>query len=667
MNYQFDQSHWMLFLDTFFDAALLVDAAGVIQYANNAACTLYGKQLSSLKGEVFGYSLASSMLEPVKLEIEKNKTVTVLIKASKIDLNGTCVWFVVLHDITEFYNIKNELSLRNNVFHSMRSGVIITDDKTRIVAVNTAFEKITGYTKKEILGLTPSILKSDRHKSEFYKTMWDTIIDTGFWSGEVWNKQKNGSLYPQLLTISAVKNESGNVGYYIATLFSQQEAEDLKISIENVLNNDALTGLLNSVCFEKQVSQYIASSSSSDKRLSVLSIEIENTDKIIQAYGDDIYNCLLIQVAEVLSQLSLGEVLSSRKTDHLFTVLLPLIDPYLEMQDFVKQFYQLCQSPILVKGHYIPVSFFIGASLLSENNRVSYEVLIHQSEQALVLAKQINERFFLLYDIHAHESSLVTQLKVEKMVSDALNAKKITFFYQPILDLESKRMISAEALLRIRDSKDYIPAGNFIHYVKSIQLLNDLTCWGVNNILNTFLSGCCSKHNFKISINTDPSLLSTPDFADKMIKILKRFDQALLKRLEFEVLESAVETNIAIVRDNMEKISALGVTFALDDFGRSHSNFEYLVSLPFSKVKIDKLFVRNIEHNMREREILLEMINVAKKVCGYALVEGVETIGQEKVLSDLGCDLVQGYYYSEPLELTVFESWLLNHEKIVNF
>lgn len=538
--------------------------------------------------------------------------------------------------------------------------MLITDANRVILQVNRAFTENTGYNADEIVGQTPSLLKSGRHDDDFYRAMWATINSVGVWQGEIWNRHKNGLIFPIWTTISAVKNAHGAVTHYVGSHFDISDRKQAEEKINELAYFDQLTGLPNRVLLIERLKQCMADPHERS-HAALLFIDLDNFKKINDTLGHDMGDMLLKNVAQRLTEcVRVGDTVGRLGGDE-FVVLLLGLD--VERQSAVnqaemvgrkilatlKQIYQL-------QGMAYRSTSSIGATVFA-GQQASTEDLMRQSDLAMYRAKAAGRDTFLLFD-PAMESVARENAALEEDLRVAIGAQQFVLHYQAQV-VDEGRLTGAEVLVRWQHPRrGMVPPFEFIPLAEDTGLILPLGQWVLETACQQLAAWSAQPgmSHLTLSVNVSARQFHHANFVDQVLSALAR-SGARAQRLKLELTESLLVANLDQVVEKMNALKARGVGFSLDDFGTGYSSLSYLKRLPLEQLKIDQSFVRDVDTDADDAAIATTIIALAKALNLGVIAEGVETKAQQDFLAGAGCHAYQGYYFSRPLALAEFEAF----------
>ncbi len=574
------------------------------------------------------------------------------------DLEG-CVLGAVLvfRDQTEERRTLERLRLAASVFEHALNGVMITDAQRRIVSVNPAFCRITGYRAEEVIGRRPRILSSGKHEASFYDAMWQQIRETGHWQGEIWNRRKDGEIYPEELTIIAVTDEQGEATNYLGIFRDLSEIKRKEAQLIHLAHHDPLTGLPNRSLLNDRFAVALSQAQRSTKKLAVCYLDLDGFKPINDHFGHPIGDRLLIEIAKRLSAAIRGGDTVARLGGDEFLLLLTSLANVEECESVLERILAAVAEPMEIDGQAHSVTASIGVTLYPDD-AADADTLMRHADQALYIAKEAGRNRYQLFDPKKDAIARSRRAFFEE-VEAALAQDQFVLFYQPKVNMREGRMIGVEALIRWQHpQRGLLSPGEFLPQLEGSELEIRLDEWVIDKALAQIGRWRRQDLEIPIAVNIAPAHLARPDFSSRLKAQLDRHPDTPSRLLEIEVLESAALADLEHTAEVLAACRSFGVRVALDDFGTGYASLAYLKHLPVDLIKIDQGFVRGALSSASDLAIVEAVIGLAEAFHLEVLAEGVETIAHGEALIHLGCLLGQGYGIARPLPAEALADWL---------
>jgi diguanylate cyclase (GGDEF)-like protein/PAS domain S-box-containing protein len=569
--------------------------------------------------------------------------------------------FGIARDITERKKIEADLRIAATVFES-QEGMLISDGNNVILRVNRAFTKITGYSAEEVIGKNPRILQSGRQDTVFYAAMWQGINDTGAWEGEVWNRRKNGEIFPEHLTITAVKDQDGIVTNYVATLFDITLSKAAADEIEHLAFYDPLTGLPNRRLLMDRLKPALASSHRSGRKCALLFIDLDNFKTLNDTLGHDIGDLLLQQVAERLTSCVREVDTVARLGGDEFVVMLEDLSEQateaVEHTEIVgNKILSTLNQPYLLATHDYHSTPSIGAILFNGYEQTVDE-LLKQADIAMYHAKASGRNTLRFFD-QQMQAGITARVALEADLRQALAENQFEIYYQLQISHNSQ-VVGAEALIRWRHpQRGLVSPTDFIPLAEENGLILPIGHWVLETACAQLKAWEGSEHtrHLQLAVNVSARQFRQPDFVAQVNQTL-RSNAINPNRIKLELTESLVLEDIDDTIVKMNALRNIGVHISMDDFGTGHSSLSSLRRLPLDQLKIDQSFVSEILSDPNDAVIVKTIIAMANSLGIEVIAEGVETEAQRAFLEQHYCSLCQGYLFSEPVPIELFEQLL---------
>ena len=581
--------------------------------------------------------------------------------------NGTVLGYIgVIRDITERKQNESRLQLAASVFTHAREGIFITDAAGNIVEVNDMFTQIKGYSRDDVLGKNPRIFQSGRQDGAFYGAVWQALTTEGHWSGEIWNQRKNGEVYAEILTISAVHDQQGMVRHYVALFSDITALKEHQQELEQIAHYDTLTGLPTRLLLSDRLRQAIAQSQRHQKILAVAYLDLDNIKSVNDHYGHDAGDVVLISISGAMKNaLREGDTLARIGGDEFVAILtdlneasecIPVIERLLGAALTCVNLPTSAEADATEPAQTVQVSASIGVTFYPQDN-VDADVLLRHADQAMYLAKQAGKNRYHLFDI-ASDAAIQSRHEELHRLSEALDQGEFVLYYQPKVNMRTGEVTGAEALIRWQHpERGLLPPAAFLPTIEGHPLSITLGEWVIDTALAQMSTWKTQGMHLCVSVNIGAQQLQKPDFPERLREILAAHPDVKVQDLQLEILETSALEDIAGVTAVMHACCAIGVVFALDDFGTGYSSLTHLKHLPAATLKIDQSFVRNMIDDPDDLAIVKGVIGLADVFHRQVIAEGVETKTHGDLLLENGCDLAQGYGVSRPMPANEIPGW----------
>jgi diguanylate cyclase (GGDEF)-like protein/PAS domain S-box-containing protein len=564
-------------------------------------------------------------------------------------------------DITERKQVEAELRIAAVAFDSLE-GMMVTDANSTILRVNSAFTECTGYTAAEVVGRTPRLLQSGRHDAAFFRDMWDTIRRAGGWQGEIWDRRKNGEVYPKWLTISAVTGDDGVVSHYVGTHHDITERKIAEERIRELAFFDALTRLPNRTLLLDRLTQAIAVSAQGKTCGALLFIDLDHFKTLNDTLGHDKGDVLLQQAAQRLAAcVSESDTVARVGGDEFVVVLGNLNENRDEAANQTETVGEQILSVLGNAYHLDEIEYRSTASIgatVFRGHQTSIDELLKQADLAMYKSKERGRNAMSFFD-PAMQTAVVERAALEAGLRRAIEENQFVLYYQAQV-IDGNRVTGAEALVRWQHPERGIVAPvDFIPLAEETGLILALGNWVLENAcaqLALWTTRPDMAH-LTMAVNVSAQQFREPDFVDKVLSIL-RHTGANPNRLKLELTESLLVDNVQDIIQKMWALKARGVVFSLDDFGIGYSSLSYLKRLPLDQLKIDESFVRDVLDDPNDAAIARTIVALAQSLGLGVIAEGVETEAQRDFLASVGCHAYQGYFFCRPLGVERFEAFV---------
>lgn len=567
-----------------------------------------------------------------------------------------------IQDITEDKNREAELRIAAIAFESQEA-MLITDAEQKILRVNKTFSTITGYSIDEIIGQTPRILKSGRHDDAFYKLMWDSLNKEKYWQGEIWNRKKDGEIYPEWLRITVVVDSKDRVINYIASFTDISNDKKSEEIIHTLAFYDSLTNLSNRRLLMERIDQVLLSSSKKNLYGAIMFIDLDNFKKLNDTRGHYIGDSLLIEVAKRLQNLDYTPDTIARLGGDDFVILLSDLDESLEhaarqAEAVAEKIRSVLNDPFNLQGLDYHITASIGISTFIGHD-LTVDELMKRTDAAMYQAKKAGRNTIHFFDPET-QATMESRVLLENWLREAI-PDQLRLYYQMQVDKEGKAL-GAEVLIRWQHpQKGMISPSEFIPLAEETGLIIPIGKWVLETAcsqLKTWEALPVFK-DLVLAVNVSAKQFHQPDFVLQVKNILKQTG-ANPYRLKLELTESILVDDVKGMIAKMNTLKSMGVSFSLDDFGTGYSSLSYLKQMPLDQLKIDQSFVRDSLVDPNDATIVRTIIALGQSLGMAVIAEGVATKEQRDFLAENQCSYYQGYLFSKPVPVHEFEK-LLSH------
>jgi diguanylate cyclase (GGDEF)-like protein/PAS domain S-box-containing protein len=574
--------------------------------------------------------------------------------------DGQPALFGISRDISERIAAESHQRLAVSVFDGAEEGIVITDAAATIVDVNPAFTDITGYSRAEVIGQRPSILKSGHHGAEFYQTMWQTLQATGRWRGEVLNRTKSGEFYAEQLSITAVRGDDGLTAHYVGMFSDVTVAKEQQRRLERLAHYDSLTQLPNRTLLTDRLDQAMAQARREAYLLAVCCLDLDGFKPVNDQFGHDAGDHLLREVAQRLRDCVRGIDTVARLGGDEFVLLLGNLESVIECEHALDRTLATLARPFLIEGKEIRISGSLGVALYPSDD-VDAETLLRHADLAMYEAKQGGRNRYALFDaeqdkhLREHRTAL-TRLR------QAMQDHEFELFYQPKVDMRRGVVLGVEALIRWRHpERGVVLPAEFLPTVNQSDLVVELGRWVMVQAISQAADWFAAGHPLNIGINIAGPHLVEPNFSTYLAQILASHPELPPHLIELDVLETTAMDDMQQIEQVIRACQQLGVGFALDDFGTGYSSLTYFRHLPVNTLKIDQSFVRDMLEDGDDMAIVEGIVGISKAFRRQIVAEGVESVEHGLILLQMGCDRAQGFGIARPMPAPDVLPWLIDY------
>ena len=548
------------------------------------------------------------------------------------------------------------LRLAATVFESAADAIVVTDSRNNILDVNPAFERATGYSKAEVLGCNPRVLKSGKHDAPFYQAMWGQLLERGHWEGEIWDRRKDGSLYPKWMSITAVR-QADQASSFVAISRDISRFKKAEQQLQRLAHYDSLTGLANRTLLNAHLEQAIHLAHRNAWQLAVVFIDLDHFKEINDSLGHSAGDRLLTAVAARLREQIRESDLIARLGGDEFVIVLSKISNTAPVAGVLEKIRLVLAQPFALESYELSVSASMGVSVYPADGN-DRELLLRNADAAMYHAKDAGRDGWSFYSTDMNRQTR-RRLQLSTGLRQAVQQQQFMLVYQPQVDLDTGRISGVEALIRWQHPElGVVSPAEFIPLAEDTGLIEEVGEWVLAEACRQYRAWHRQRLNpARISVNVSARQFKSGRFPKLVQRVLGRtgMDPACL---ELEITESLLVRGDARLLHDMRELRALGIRFSIDDFGTGYSSLSYLKRLPVSSLKADRSFVRDVPDDSDDVAILAATISMAHNLNLRVVAEGVETDAQLEFLRAQGCDELQGFLISRPLDAASLEPLL---------
>jgi diguanylate cyclase (GGDEF)-like protein/PAS domain S-box-containing protein len=554
----------------------------------------------------------------------------------------------ITRDVTAEKQFEAERRLVQAAFENAAEGIVITDADTRIIAVNKAFTAITGYSESDLIGKTPRLWQSKRHNANVYKELWAAIRTSGQWRGELWNRRKNGDIFPAIENVSAIRDQDGQILNYVALLSDISGVKQFEKQLFQLAHHDALTQLPNRLLFTDRLDHALSHAHREGHRLAVLFIDLDRFKNINDSLGHAVGDQLLCEVAARLTSAVRENDTVARLGGDEFVIALEHVSTAEGAAVLAEALVSTLGEPVRIDDHELFITPSIGISIYPDDAKTT-EDLIRHADAAMYHAKRLGRNRFQFYS-ESLTQEMLEKVQLETQLRQTLKRGELEVYYQPQIDLFEGTVSGAEALVRWHH-----PEIGLVSPTRFIPLAEES---GIICQIGEFvLREACRQAKIwldqglplkRIAVNVAGQQLLDVDLSELVENVL--VETGLEPQyLEIEITETTVMQQTEKTLSTLHALRELGVNLAVDDFGTGYSSLGYLKQLPVHRLKIDRSFVMDVPHDHNDEAIIRAVAAMARSLHLELVAEGVETAAQHAFLAAEGCQTGQGYLFGEPV------------------
>lgn len=661
------------------DSVYLVDQAGQFHYVNDEGCRVLGYRRSALRElrvwdvdteirperwpEEWARIKQSGVLTfERRYSSRGGRVFPAEVRTTYFEYLGTPYILNLVRDISSRKKSEESLRLAASVFTNTHEGIVITDRSANIVEVNEAFSRITGYHREEVLGKNPGMLKSGHQDNDFYSEMWQALEQDGHWSGEVWNRRKDGLVYAEHLTISEVRDDAGEVTHYVGVFADITPLKEHEQSLERIAHYDALTGVPNRVLLADRMSQAVAQTRRTGNLMAVCYLDLDGFKQTNDTLGHEAGDLVLVEMTQRMRECLRGGDTIARIGGDEFVLLLLGLNRMRECQAALRRILDVVRQPVLIGDHQISLTASIGLTLFPVDD-ADPDTLLRHADQAMYQAKEGGKDRSHLFDPE-HDRRIRAHRERQQRLNEALEQGEFVLYYQPKVNMRTGEVIGVEALIRWTHPEEglLLPA-DFMPVIAGSSLETAIGEWVLGSALGQVAEWEKAGFYTRVSVNIGGNHLLQPNFAERLQSILDRHPEVDPERLELEILESTAIADVEHASRALAACRRMGVHFALDDFGTGYSSLTYFRQLPVETLKIDQSFVQGMLEDPEDLGIVESVLQLTHAFHRSVIAEGVETQEHCALLVNMRCEAGQGFGIARPMPPEQLLGWVAQWRK----
>ncbi len=550
---------------------------------------------------------------------------------------------------------QHDLRLIERVINASREGIVITDAKGCIQSVNPAFTAITGYEPWEALGNNPNMLSSGRHDACFYRNLWRTLGQEGVWQGEIWNRRKDGSVFPEWLSITAIENDQGEVCQYAAIFHDLTELKRSQAKMQQLSWFDSVTGLANRRLFEDRLQLAYNYCREQSKNMALLALDLDLFKQINDRFGHRGGDLLLKQVAERIEAALEERGTAARPAGDEFYIILTELDEPKALEVFLDELTRVLSMPFWLERDEVRVMASIGVAI-APDDADSGEALIRCAEIALQHSKELGRNNICFFSPTRHEATL-SRYRIAGLLHQALANDEFRMVYQPQIAVQTRQLVGVEALIRWYSPQlGQVSPEVFIPVAEDAGLIEGIGYWALERSIAEAASWVRRGLSLKLSVNFSARQFQRGGVADRVLALLDKH-QLPAELFVVELTETCFMQNADATECELVRLRQQGVRIAIDDFGTGYSSLSYIRSMSLDMIKIDRSFISQIDEMQTDGRLVRAMIDMSHAMGLEVVAEGVESARDLEVLNQLGCDQAQGYHIARPMPANELDGW----------
>ncbi len=550
---------------------------------------------------------------------------------------------------------QRSLKLADKVIETSMEAIVICDKNARILRVNPSFSEITGYTCEEVLGKNPSILSSGQHSKQFYKDMWQHLTEQGFWQGEIWNRRKDGAVFPEWLSITSIRDDSGNISQYASIFTDLTEIKKSEARIKRLAYFDELTRLPNRKLFNDRLQLSLGYAREHEHRIAVAYINVDFFQQINDLYGHENADKALIEIGRRIEhQLDEGDTIARFGGDE-FNLILTDVDDTPHISEFLNRILTTVNQPILLDDKELKATVSIGVSFFPTDANDA-ESLLKCADSAVHLAKDFGRNSFRFFSSEQHQM-IQSRYQMGSDLQAAIDNGEFQLYYQPKVCMYSGKPSSCEALLRwLHPQLGFISPAEFIPLAEDLGLINRIGHYVIEEACQQIAVWQQAGKEINVAINVSAKQFQQGDIAEQILETLQQHNVPS-HLLSVELTESCFLYCPEETKKAINTLRSHSIQVAIDDFGTGYSSLSYIRTMELDILKIDRSFLVNLEASHVDRAIVSSIIEMSHVLGLKVVAEGIEHQSQMDILRQMKCDQLQGFLLARPMPADAFINW----------
>ncbi len=552
---------------------------------------------------------------------------------------------------------QHNLKLADKVIEASMEAIVVTDLNATIQRVNPAFTEITGYEEWEVLGKNPNLLSSGRHDAAFYQTMWKQLHEKGHWQGEIWNRRKDGTIYPEWLTITVVEDDSGEICQYASIFSDLSEIKKSEARIKRLAYFDELTRLPNRKMFNDRLHLSLGYAQEHGHKAALAFLDLDFFQRINDRLGLEAGDLVLREVGRrIEAQLDEGDTVARFGGDS-FNMILTDVEDDTVVSEFLNRLLQAIKQPIVISGKEVQLTASVGVSFFPTDATIAEE-LFQCAEVAVKQAKDFGRNSFRFFSSEQHRI-VQSRYRMANDLQRAIDTEQFELYYQPKVSLVDRKTEGAEALIRWQHPQlGFIPPDEFIPLAEDLGLIDQIGHYVLCEAVRQSAAWYEQGYAIPVAINVSAKQMQRQDMAEDILKVIQKH-QLPPYLLSVELTETSFLHCLEETKRAINQLRDAGIRIAIDDFGTGYSSLSYIRNINMDVLKIDRSFLINIESSDVDRTIVSSIIDMSQAMGLEVVAEGIETETQYAMLKALNCDQIQGYLIARPMPAENFLDWYL--------